>query len=262
MNEKHLSQLEARLEQLVEGVFAGLFRNQLSAHDIAMKLVRGMESHLRTAQGDDPRPLAPDRYVITLNSDVYLRLQKHRPDLGQILAQHLVDLAAQSGYRMRQVPTLTFLASATQSISEVLVDIEHSDDGGQGTAAMQPVKLETPPPKPVNPQLIINGERVELLNGAVINIGRSAENTISINDPYMSRHHVQIRLRFGAYTLFDASSKSGTLVNNIPVTEHRLQPGDVIQIGHTRLVYMVDIPDDKSSAGMTDTYSLSKRHDD
>jgi hypothetical protein len=261
MNEKHLAQLESRLEQLVEGVFAGLFRNQLSAHDIAMKLARGMESNLRTAQGIDPRPLAPDRYIVMLNSEVYKRFQEARPDMPTVLSQHLVDLAAQSGYRIRQLPTLTFLANAKQAVSEVTVTVEHSEDSGMGTAAMQPVRMEASAEKPVNPQLIINGERVELLEKAIINIGRSTDNTIAVDDPYISRLHVQIRLRFGVYTLFDANSKSGTLVNNVTVTEHRLQPGDVIQIGHTRMVYMVDDSQDRSNPGFTDSYNLSKRND-
>ena len=49
-----------------------------------------------------------------------------------------------------------------------------------------------------------------------------------------------MRLRFGAYTLFDVNSRGGTMVNNIRVTEHQLQSGDVIKIGGTKLTYIAE----------------------
>ncbi|MCU0511006.1 MAG: FHA domain-containing protein [Anaerolineae bacterium] len=259
MNDKHFAQLESHLERLVEGMFAGLFRSQLSAHDIAMKLARAMESHLRVARDDDPRPIAPNRYIITLNSELYKTLQKHRPDMGPVLAQHLIDLAAQAGYRMRQVPLLTFLPATTQPAGEVIVHAEHSDDAAQGTAAMQPIQPATPADRPLNPCLVINGERSAPLTGSIVNVGRSPENHIAIDDPYMSRHHVQIRLREGTHILFDASSKGGTRVNTVVVSEHRLQPGDVIEIGRTRLVYMVDDGGQGSRPAFTDGYTQDPR---
>ena len=95
---------------------------------------------------------------------------------------------------------------------------------------------------PQNPQLIVNGETAIPLNSPIINIGRSRDNHIVLNDPYISRHHVQLRLRFGVYTLFDTQSQGGVLVNDVVVREHRLQPGDVIRIGKTQLVYFEDAP--------------------
>lgn len=255
MNEKHIAQLESRLEQLVEGVFAGLFRRHINAHDIAVRLARGMESHLRVAQAEDARAIAPDKYTISLNPDVQKRLVKHRPDIAEILSQHLVELATQSGYRLLRPPEIILNSSIALAPSGVTVKVEHTDTTGNGTAAMQPVQLETKTNPPINPQLIINGERVEPITKAIINIGRNASNDIAINDPFISRHHIQIRLRFGSYTLFDANSKSGTFVNNVAITEHRLQPGDVIRIGDTQLVYMVDDSPDQSAPFATDIFN-------
>jgi pSer/pThr/pTyr-binding forkhead associated (FHA) protein len=64
---------------------------------------------------------------------------------------------------------------------------------------------------------------------------------------------VQLRLRFGSYTLFDMNSHAGVLVNDVPVREHRLQPGDVIRLGKTQLVYLEDMFPGGSQTGRHDT---------
>ncbi len=255
MNDKHITRLETQLEQLVEGVFTGLFRRHINAHDIALKLARSMESSLRAAQDHDPRPIAPDKYLIALNPDIQKQLHQHRPDLVQALVEHLVELASDAGYRMLHSPTLVFLASPDLAPSATLVKAEHTDTTLHGTAAMQPVQIAETAQHPLNPQLIINGDRIETITQPVINIGRSNQNDIMIDDPYISRHHLQLRLRFGAYTLFDVESKSGTLVNNVNVTEHRLRSGDVIQIGGTKIVYMSDDTNSAFNPDMTDTFN-------
>jgi pSer/pThr/pTyr-binding forkhead associated (FHA) protein len=117
---------------------------------------------------------------------------------------------------------------------------------------MQPIRLPPIPPNPTNPQLIISGHKTYPLREPVITVGRSQDNHIILDDPHISRHHAQIRLRFGQYTLFDADSQSGTYVNDVPVREHRLQSGDVIRLGATSLVYMEDSPQNDHQTGHID----------
>ena len=78
MNEKYIAQIEAQLEQIVEGAFTNLFRKRLNAHDIAMTLARAMENTLRYAQDGDSRPIAPDAYTIRLNSSSEQKLLQNR----------------------------------------------------------------------------------------------------------------------------------------------------------------------------------------
>src|SRR5690606_19807961 len=95
-----------------------------------------------------------------------------------------------------------------------------------------------------------SGEKVIPMNQALITIERSQETDIILEDPYVSRHHAQLRLRFGHYTLFDADSQSGTFVNDVRIREHRLQSGDVIRIGATSMVYMEDSPPSDHQTGL------------
>lgn len=71
----------------------------------------------------------------------------------------------------------------------------------------------------------------------VITIGRSSQNDISINDPKVSRFHLQIiQHDDGRYTLSDFGSTNGTYVNGQRVYgEIILSPSDIIRIGNVTL---------------------------
>lgn len=90
------------------------------------------------------------------------------------------------------------------------------------------------------PILIVNNS--EELHGLVLRervlIGRRPFNTIMIPDPLVSRLHAWIGQREGHWTLFDAGSRIGTVVNTQVLEEpHLLVDGDEIRIGHTLLNY-------------------------
>lgn len=255
MNEQQLARFEARLERLVEGVFTNLFHKSLSAHDIALKLVRGMENDLRQPpEGDDQRLLAPDEYVIYVHPDVLNTLNDQRPKLAEMLEQQILELAAQANYRLLTSPLCKLVASDKLGTAEVHVKTAHSKHTGSSTAVFNSIKAAKATAGPLNPQLVINGDRIVPLEKTMISIGRSAENDVIIDDPYLSRQHAQIRLRSGYHILFDVHSKGGTFVNNVAINEHKLQPGDVIRIGNTQLIYMVD--DDNGSSAATTTASM------
>ena len=66
-------------------------------------------------------------------------------------------------------------------------------------------------------------------------IGRSRDNHIHLADERASRHHARIDLQQGAFVLRDLDSANGTYVNGQRVQRHRLESGDEIRIGDTRL---------------------------
>jgi hypothetical protein len=238
MNDKHIAQFETHLERLVEGAFTRLFRRQLSVHDLAMKLARSMDDALRYQPGE--RPLAPDTYIIHLHPDAKQQLEPHHTGLTDTLGEHLVELATQSGYRIHSRPTVQLKADDSLNRASVVIMAHHQRRKTDSTAVMQAIRTPDKQAAPRAPQFIINGSREVPIDKPVMNIGRGTENDIIIDDVYVSRHHLQIRLRSGVYTLFDVDSRSGTTVNNVSVSEHSLQPGDVIQIGDTQLIYTTE----------------------
>ena len=237
MSEKPIDKLESQLETLIEGAFARLFRRTLNARDIAVLIARSMEDNLIAPVGDDPRYIAPDIYRIFLHPQTAKSFLQTYPNLPTRLSHLIVDLGTQSGYRLNNTPVVKLLADGQLSAHQFKVTADHATESHMSTAVMRPM----PPPK-INtavhhPKLIIGDSQTVELNEPLINIGREDANDIIIKDAYISKHHLQLRKRFGAYTLFDVNSRGGTRVNDIPVREHRLQNGDVIQIGHTKIIY-------------------------
>jgi len=253
MNEKPIDKLESQLEQLIEGAFAKLFRKTISARDIAVEIARSMENQLAHPIGDDGRYIAPDAYIIFLNPDALKNFLNAFPDLSKRLSDLIVDLSSQSGYRLNSVPQVKLLGDGQNNIHQFKVIASHSAEINNSTAAMQAYHVADVSKAVKNPQLIISEKLVVELTSSTINIGRGDQNDVMIDDRYVSRHHLQLRRRFGAYTLFDVQSSGGTRVNNIVVREHRLQSGDVIQIGQTQIIYTDDSHDDATSAGSTQT---------
>jgi pSer/pThr/pTyr-binding forkhead associated (FHA) protein len=150
------------------------------------------------------------------------------------------------------VPVVHLIPDASIPPTDLQVKAEHQSLLNGRTAKLDPINglstVEPLPRRALNPQLVINGESTFYLTDDIINIGRSRDNQIVLDDPRISRHHAQLRRRTGIYWVFDTSSQSGTFVNNVAVREHALSAGDVIRLGKSQLVYLEDdIPDQETS---------------
>jgi transcriptional regulator with GAF, ATPase, and Fis domain len=82
------------------------------------------------------------------------------------------------------------------------------------------------------------GREFELpLRGGVV--GRGEGSLVQLTDPTVSRQHALIELRDGAL-VWVAEAGKPTLVNQVAMAERRLEPGDVIAIGATKLAFLTD----------------------
>jgi len=71
-----------------------------------------------------------------------------------------------------------------------------------------------------------------------INIGRSEDNEITIDDPYSSSHHAIIESSDDGFMIRDDSSKNGTFVNGVEIfTKTPLKKGDEVLLGSTRICF-------------------------
>jgi hypothetical protein len=68
-------------------------------------------------------------------------------------------------------------------------------------------------------------------------VGRGDSCLIKLTDPTVSRQHGSIELRDGAMS-FVAEAGKAVLINRAPVDVHRLEAGDEIVIGATKLAYL------------------------
>ena len=69
-------------------------------------------------------------------------------------------------------------------------------------------------------------------------IGRSVGSDIQIDDPRVSRTHAEINYSDGNFTITDAQSSSGTIIDGDASSETVLQPGTEIKFGESEAVFM------------------------
>ena len=62
-------------------------------------------------------------------------------------------------------------------------------------------------------------------------IGRGKDCHLALPDNAVSRQHAFLERRDGFFHVCDMGSTNGTYVNDEPIREHRLEPGDLIRIG-------------------------------
>ena len=70
-----------------------------------------------------------------------------------------------------------------------------------------------------------------------LSVGRDADNDLCINGKFVSRHHCQIVTTEQMCIIEEVRSTNGLFVNQRRVRHHRLQDGDVVQIGDHHLHY-------------------------
>lgn len=94
-----------------------------------------------------------------------------------------------------------------------------------------------------------------------ISIGRSADNDISIKDPFSSSHHAFFYPTEEGYRVGDNDSKNGTFLNGKKIhREAEIKKGDEVLIGSTRIVFDKEVtanvevtPRDASTVSNIDT---------
>jgi hypothetical protein len=81
------------------------------------------------------------------------------------------------------------------------------------------------------------GPPLTLEAGGRVTIGRAADCGLRLPSGDASRQHAEIVGGEAGYTIRDLGSTNGTFVNGKRVGEHRLEPGDRIQIGSSTITF-------------------------
>jgi two-component system response regulator HydG len=78
------------------------------------------------------------------------------------------------------------------------------------------------------------------LTGDGLAIGRNPANDLAIPDPAVSRHHCVLRRTGVAWRVADLDSRHGTFLNGRPVHEEALRHGDILGIGDSTFLVLLD----------------------
>ncbi len=261
MKADRLSRFEDQIQRLVEGGFARLFAGRLYPREVAIQLARAMEDHCREAPSGDL--VAPDVYIVRLNPEDHQAIVGSEANIAGTLANELVEMARLVGATLVHMPEVRLLADPALSPHEVAISARHSTSQRETTQAMPLARLDDAGLQAAPmAMLIVNGNHIIPLEAPIINLGRHRDNDIILDDPRVSRHHAQIRLRFGRFVLFDLGSTGGTTINGQPVQEHELQPGDVISLAGNTLIYVEEIAEEaRPDEASPDTQPYSPEQD-
>jgi len=104
----------------------------------------------------------------------------------------------------------------------------------------------------LNPRLIAisgpAGGQILPLRGECFKIGRHEDNDLPLSSLEVSRHHCELRRgEDGRYSIVDLDSRHGVFVNGRPVYRHRLEHSDLVTVGGSALLFLLD---DSSASGV------------
>lgn len=227
-----LSRFERRLEGLVEGAFAKVFRGGVEPVEVAKALQREAADKRAISS---TRTLIPNDFVVELGKTDSAKLLPYAAPLGNELAAMVREHAAERRWSF---------------VGPVTVHFEQHDDLDTGMFRVRSA-VEEGDPDPV-PTVSTQGQpRIRILTGAgapneiplskdVLVIGRASTADIRLDDTGVSRQHAEIRREGDDVVLVDLGSTNGSNVNGRGIERARLTPGDHIELGRTVLVYERD----------------------
>ena len=130
------------------------------------------------------------------------------------------------------------LASHNDAVTSLIKDLESHDE------PLEPDALPAPeaagPRDRVNRMLVGRIGEQELrfpLFKNRLTIGRTQQNDIQLNVPYISRRHAVVITEGNAARLIDWGSRNGVFVNSERITEHFQKSGDRTRIGNANFRY-------------------------
>jgi hypothetical protein len=239
--------LEGLLERMVEAP-AGRLGAAPQPVTLAKRIARAMDTNKRF--GEDG-VIVPNRYVLHLSPTDYAAFETYHGALEDDLAHDVLTRARKEGYRLMARPRVILRSDPLVPRGEVRVAAAVADDEAAPVEA-RPIPDDTSvlarpghavpaPTAATRAFLVVQTDGAPParfdLGGALIAVGRAADNDVILDDPQVSRHHCQLKLQHGAYGFVDLQSRNGSTVNGQPVAEIALADGDRIRIGSTTIQF-------------------------
>lgn len=249
-----LQRFEKRLEGLVEGAFAKVFKGVVHPVEILNAMQREAEAHKAILAGG--RTLVPNRYVIDLSPYDHSRLAPYAAALAQELAQSQAEFIGEQAWtvygdviveieRGDGLDTGMFRVTAeVYTGGEVAPVPQQAYDGGQpGYPPYEQGGGYGPPAGHGggrNVRLVSGDGRTYPLQMGSTVIGRGDQANLRLPDVGISRRHARLDFDGAQVVLTDLGSTNGTMVNGQRVSAVALNPGDMVQLGTTTLTLRVD----------------------
>jgi hypothetical protein len=290
---------ERRLEGLVGGAFARVFKGQVEPVEIGAALQR--EASDKRNVMNNGQVLVPNRYRVTLSPSDHERLLPWQAELTNSLAELVQEYLDENRWdtigdievylalddqlhtgvfgvasrmesgappRRRPQDSLSLPVVPGLPIGEYTAAAaappgygapppspygtpagQFAPQPGQfapqpGQFAPQPGQFAPPapppqaPPRPRAAALVVDAtsQRLDLNRGSNV-IGRGTDSDLQLLDQGVSRRHLDVQFDGDTATAYDLGSTNGTTINGHEVGSQMLRHGDVIRVGHSRIVF-------------------------
>ncbi len=219
-----LQRFEQRLEQMISGAFARAFRSAVQPVEISAALQREVDNNAQILSRD--RRLVPNTFHVELSETDLERLSPFDSTLAAELTENLRDHAEHQSYVFPGPVRIEFEAAEDLTTGRFRVRSQaqakvttNATDTMYGRAK---VFLE------------VNGAQHPISPPGLV-VGRGHDADLRINDPGVSRRHVQFQLNGDRLSVVDLGSTNGMLVDGSKAQEATLYDGSAVKIGNTTL---------------------------
>ena len=229
-----LQKFEQRLEAMVSGAFARAFRSAVQPVEIAAALERECDNNTQILSRQ--RRMVPNDFHVELSQQDIDRLSPYDSALNKELTLQLQEHAEKQSYVFAGPVTIAFEKADDLTIGRFRVR-------SQAHAAVISNATHTQVRR-ARAFLEVNGTRHPLQSPGLV-VGRGTEADLRINDPGVSRRHVEFTVNDAVtgdirISVQDLGSTNGMLVDGHRITSTALQDGSEVKVGRTVMTVRVE----------------------
>ena len=224
-----MQRFEQKLETMISGGFAKVFRSAVQPVEIAAALQREVDNNAQILSRE--RRLVPNEFHVELSASDLQRFGQYGPSLTRELSDQLGEYAQKQGYLFPGPVTITFAEAGDLSVGRFRV--RSSAKARVESAAMSDTQIGR-----AYAWLEVNQARHPLTGNVVV--GRGADADLRINDPGISRRHIEFTARPDGIEVRDLGSTNGMLVNGAKMPAARLVDGTHVRIGNTTMIVHIE----------------------
>ncbi|MEJ5914585.1 DUF3662 and FHA domain-containing protein [Pseudokineococcus sp. 1T1Z-3] len=221
-----LDRFEKRIERAVNGVFARAFRSEVQPVELASALRKETDTSAQVLSRQ--RTLVPNAFTIALGPGDHDRIATWDDALGEELADAVTEHARQQHYAFLGPVSVVF--ERDEELETGVFNVRSARVRG----SIAPATAASATPE--HPVLDVDGSRYQLTGRATV-VGRGSESDVVVDDPGVSRRHVEIRVEAGRASVRDLGSTNGTFLDGRRVESAPLVDGAVIAVGRTRITF-------------------------
>jgi len=217
-----------------------------------------------------PRSIRPD-FPLALERVILKTLEKE-PDnryasaaeLGAVLAQtqndspQLTELDEGQGVSLTTIYQASVVTAPKPGVTSLMTMLDSGSTGDRGVSVFGEVAV--PSTTQTRIQVLTKGKKPQVftLQADTVMVGRDKDNQLVVEDPEVSRRHVQITRDGNGYRVMDLNSTNGTFLKNtrlLPGVQAAWEPQEVLHIGDTWLRLILPITAAPSGSRMASRLS-------